>query len=324
MTLSDEQITRLSDLVHDNLGPIIQEYMDNPKCEDIVVNEDGSLWVKILGQGFKEVGSLSVIDRWTVITAVANLRGLDATHQSPVVETILPINGSRFEALLPPIVTSPVFTIRCRAKLIYTLADYVDAGIMTRAQSDYLAACIVDRKTILISGSTGSGKTTLLNAALDMMEHACPNVRLAIIEDTPELQCGIPNHNAILSSKEISMQDCLRIAMRLIPDRIVVGEVRGPECLAMLKAFNTGHPGGLATVHANNANAALLRLETLVQEAVAGYAAQRLISEAINVVVHIDGPRPGIRSRNRTIREVVVVHGYRPDNNAYVLEQVAQ
>ena len=137
------------------------------------------------------------------------------------------------------------------------------------------------------------------------------------IEDTPELQCNVRNSVALLAVGRVSMLDCLRACMRLKPTRIVVGEVRGAEALSMLKAWNTGHPGGAASVHANDARSALIRLESLVAEATEA-PQQELIAEAVNVVVFVDN-EPTIKA-GRKVREVAVVVGYR--NGAYELEYV--
>jgi type IV secretion system protein VirB11 len=218
----------------------------------------------------------------------------------------LPLDGSRFEGLIPPVVAAPVFSIRRRASAVYTLAEYEAAGIMTASQRRATATAIAERRNILVTGATASGKTTLLNAVLAYVVDASPDDRLVIVEDTAELQCAAPNAVLLHATETVSMQRLLRATMRLRPDRIIVGETRGGEALDLLKAWNTGHPGGASTVHANNARAGLRRLELLVMERTEN-PMRELIAEAINVVVHI---AKTAGSPGRRVEEIVAVTGY--------------
>jgi type IV secretion system protein VirB11 len=210
--------------------------------------------------------------------------------------------GERFEGLLPPVATGPCFSIRKPAGRVYTLADYVSDGIMSAEAARTLAGAAVDRRNVLVAGGTSSGKTTLANALL--AEIAAFDERVILIEDTRELQCSAPDTVALRTRPGVvGMADLVRSTLRLRPDRIIVGEVRGAEALDMLKAWNTGHPGGIATVHANSAPAAMHRLEQLIQEAVVTVP-RRLIAEAIDVVVFISG-----RGASRRIDQIVAVGG---------------
>jgi type IV secretion system protein VirB11 len=210
--------------------------------------------------------------------------------------------GERFEGVLPPVATGPCFSIRKPAGRVYRLIDYVGDGIMPAEAARILAAAAVERRNILVAGGTSSGKTTLANALL--AEIAAFDERVILIEDTRELQCAAPDSVALRTRAGIvSMADLVRSTLRLRPDRIIVGEVRGAEALDMLKAWNTGHPGGIATVHANSAPAALHRLEQLIQEAVVTVP-RRLIAEAIDIVVFISG-----RGVARRIGSIVSVAG---------------
>ena len=143
------------------------------------------------------------------------------------------------------------------------------------------------KKNILVVGSTGSGKTTFVNACLDALASLTPDDRVISIEDTTELQCRVKNYLDLRAVGRVTMLECLRACMRLKPTRIVVGEVRGPEAHTLLKAWNTGHPGGLATIHANDAMSGLIRLESLVAEATSA-PQQTLIAEAVDLVIFID------------------------------------
>jgi type IV secretion system protein VirB11 len=209
---------------------------------------------------------------------IAAIRDTVINHDNPILKTELPTDGSRFEGLIPPVVRQPVFAIRQRPHRVFTLNDYESAGILTdksdelnrqrnrdyfveivrgKRHAEIIRAAIRQRKNILVAGSTGSGKTTFINAVLDELAGISPDDRVLIIEDTPELQCNVKNSVALLAVRRVSMLDCLRASMRLKPTRIVVGEVRGAEALSMLKAWNTGHPGGSATLTAEQEQRAL-------------------------------------------------------------------
>ena len=212
---------------------------------------------------------------------------------------------------LPPIVRAPSFAIRKRALRIMTLADYVADGVMTEAQAAFLRQAVRERQNIVVAGGTSTGKTTLANALLD--EIAATKDRVLILEDTVELQCRSDDFVAMRTEPGVStMADLVRATLRLRPDRIVVGEVRGAEALDLLKAWGTGHPGGIATVHAGSAQGALTRLEQLVQE-VSVTVPRALIAEAVNVIVFIAG-----RGHARRVREIVRVTGH--DSQGYQLD----
>ena len=241
-------------------------------------------------------------DSERIIRLVAHHVGVEVHFWSPRVSAELPETGERFEGLLPPVVVAPAFAIRKPAGAVFTLDDYVAAGIITRLQGAALRAAITGRENILVAGGTGTGKTTLTNALL--AELAARDERVILIEDTRELQCAAPDTVALRTRPGVvAMADMVRSTLRLRPDRIIVGEVRGGEALDMLKAWNTGHPGGIATVHANSAASALYRLEQLIQEAVVTVP-RRLIAEAIDIIVFIEG-----RGTARRIGAIQAVEG---------------
>jgi type IV secretion system protein VirB11 len=218
--------------------------------------------------------------------------------------------------LLPPLAERPVFTIRKRASIVFTLDDYVARGILPVANADVIRRAVVDRKNILVAGGTGSGKTTLVNAIL--AEPPFKSDRIVLIEDTKELQCPADDKVELLTKNtepRVTMTDLLRMTLRLRPDRIIIGEVRGPEALAMLKAWNTGHPGGVATIHANSATEALQRIEDLVGEA-SQIIPKRSIASAVNLVIFIE--RIG-GSAGRSVRHIVQIDGF--DGNNYVVSE---
>ena len=295
------------------MGPAIGAALADPAVIEIMVNPDGSLRLDILGEGRVDTElRLDPAQVERIIRLVASHARTEVHGAAPIVSAELPPHGEgageRFEGVLPPVSLAPCFSIRKPAAKIYTLLDYVDDGIMSADTARMLSLAVVERKNILVAGGTSSGKTTLANALLAEMAHL--DERVIIIEDTRELQCAASDVVALRTrSGSVSMADLVRSTLRLRPDRIIVGEVRGREALDMLKAWNTGHPGGIATVHANSAVSALYRLEQLVQESVVTVP-RRLIAEAIDMIVFIAG-----RGLGRRISEVVGVWGLDPDDN---------
>ena len=280
------------------MGPAIAAALADPLVIEVMVNPDGALRLDRLDRGRCPTGVRLEPERIErIIRLVASHVRTEVHDGSPIVSAELPPHGSgageRFEGLLPPVATGPCFAIRKPAARLYTLADYVSDEIMSADQARLLSLAVVERRNILVAGGTSSGKTTLANALLG--ELSARDERVILIEDTRELQCPAPDTVALRTRPGfVGMADLVRSTLRLRPDRIIVGEVRGPEALDMLKAWNTGHPGGLATVHANSARAALSRLEQLVQEAVP-LVPKRLIAEAIDLVAFIEGRGPARR-----------------------------
>ncbi|MDE2112209.1 MAG: P-type conjugative transfer ATPase TrbB [Alphaproteobacteria bacterium] len=276
------------------MGPNIGAALSDPAVVEVMVNPDGALRLDRLGEGrIDTLVRLTPAEVERVIRLVASHIRLEVHAGNPIVSAELPESGERFEGLLPPVSTAPCFSIRKPAARVYTLDDYVADRILLLPQAELLRKAIADRKNILIAGGTSSGKTTLANALL--AEMAKCDERVILIEDTRELQCAAPDSVALRTKPGVvNLAQLVRSTMRLRPDRIIVGEVRGAEALDMLKAWNTGHPGGIATVHANSARAALYRLEQLIQEAVVTVP-RRLIAEAIDLVVFIQGRGTGRR-----------------------------
>jgi len=303
------------------MGPDIALALADAQVVEIMVNPDGALRLDRLGEGRTDTGirlDRDQVER--IIRLVASHARAEVHDGSPIVSAELPPHaegraGERFEGVLPPVSAAPCFSIRKPAERLHTLDDYVADGIMTAAAGDALRAAVTQRLNILVAGGTSAGKTTLANALL--AEMGWVDARVILIEDTRELQCPLPDTVALRTRPGVvSMTDLVRSTMRLRPDRIIVGEVRGPEALDMLKAWNTGHPGGIATVHANSAIAALYRIEQLVQEAVVTVPRQ-LIAEAIDIVVFIAG-----RGTQRRIASIARVGPLDPDTGAYALTEL--
>jgi P-type conjugative transfer ATPase TrbB len=288
------------------MGKDITAALTDPTVIEVMVNPDGGLRLDRLGEGRIDTGvRLAAAEVERIIRLVASHVRVEIHAGNPIVSGELPphdegVAGERFEGILPPVSLAPCFTIRKPAARIYTLTDYVTDRIMLPLQAKILSQAIVDRRNLLIVGGTSSGKTTLANALLAEMAEL--DERVILLEDTRELQCAAPDCVALRTKPGIvSLADLVRSTLRFRPDRIIVGEVRGAEALDMLKAWNTGHPGGIATVHANSGRAALYRLEQLIQEAVVTVP-RRLIAEAIDVIVFIQGR--GVARRIESISEV--------------------
>jgi P-type conjugative transfer ATPase TrbB len=287
-----ESADRRRAMLRTAMGPAIAAALADPLVIEVMVNPDGALRLDRLDVGRCETGDRLAPDTVErIIRLVASHVRTEVHDGSPIVSAELPPHGvgagDRFEGLLPPVATGPCFAIRKPAARLYTLTDYVNDGIMSADEARLLSLAVVERRNILVAGGTSSGKTTLANALLG--ELAARDERVILIEDTRELQCPAPDTVALRTRPgAAAMADLVRSTLRLRPDRIIVGEVRGAEALDMLKAWNTGHPGGIATVHANSALAALYRLEQLVQEAIP-VVPKRLIAEAIDLVTFIEG-----------------------------------
>jgi len=288
------------------MGHEIGAALADPAVIEIMVNPDGALRLDRLGEGCRDTGTrLGAAEVERIIRLVASHIRVEVHAASPIVSAELPESGERFEGILPPVSTAPCFSIRKPAAKIHSLADYVADRIMDASQAELLRCAVQQRRNILIAGGTSSGKTTLANALL--AEMADLDERIIIIEDTRELQCAAPDCVALRTKPGVvTLAALVRSTLRLRPDRIIVGEVRGAEALDMLKAWNTGHPGGITTVHANSALAALYRLEQLIQEGVVTVP-RRLIADAIDLVVFIAGR--GTSRHVETIAEVAGVDG---------------
>lgn len=266
------------------VGPIVR-FLDDDSVVEIMLNADGRVWVEKAGAGMSSAGTMSREDALRMLRLVATEMNVELSDRNPSLGGKLPLWGARVQASIPPVVEAPVFALRKPARVVFTLDDYRSRGILTGRQVELLRSAVGDRQNVLIGGGTGSGKTTLANALL--AEIAGSGDRLYLVEDNPELQCQAPNKVQVLVQPPVyTWQRAIVDAMRFRPDRIVVGEVRDGSALEMLKAWNTGHPGGIATCHANDTAGMLDRLCQLVEEIVP-VAPRILIAQAVHVCVHI-------------------------------------
>lgn len=298
------------------LGPL-QPLVEGEGSNEIMVNGPGTVYVE--RQGIIEKTPIHFNDEAQLretIEKIARFVGRTIDQRCPMMDARLP-DGSRVNAVIPPLsLHGATLTIRRFRKQPMTLANQVDLGLLTEAQSKFLDLCVKARLNILISGGTGSGKTTLLNA----LSFCIPdNERIITIEDAAELQinkqhviCLEARPASLSGDPSISIRDLVRNALRMRPDRIVVGEVRGEEALDMLQAMNTGHDGSLTTGHANSPRDMLARIETMVL--FAGYdlpvlAIRKQVASALDLVIHVARRRDG----RRVIESIVEVVGMEGD-----------
>jgi Flp pilus assembly CpaF family ATPase len=336
-TRSGNQDVRQASNLAKLAGPLV-DLLSDPRTLDVVVNSDGAIWVNHLGSGFGRVGEFDAQRSMLLLRGIATIRDIHFDHDHPILETIFPLTGDRIEGVTSPVVPGVAMALRTRQKEIISLAGMVSSGVLThrndpvnwtRNQDAFLSrivsqdhlgivrlACFY-RRNVLLAGPTGSGKTTAANSIIYEWSLTTPDDRVIIIEDTPELQCSLANHVQLLTTSRISQAELLIASMRLIPTRIVMGEIRdGAAAEALLNAWNTGHSGGLATIHANDSVGALRKLETLV----GGRAVRERIANAIHLVIFIDSEKE-VRV-GRKVREIVVIKGYDQSSDEYALEYV--
>ncbi len=310
--MSDIQQQRLLSKIQSEFGKEVIDALFDDSVIEIMLNSDGTLWIERIGEPMQEIKNHSCKPQAAIHT-IASMLNTSVSTEHPILECELPIDGSRFEALVPPTVKNPSFTIRKKAKTIFTLDDYIKSNIITPRQKELIDEAIIEKKNILIAGGTGSGKTTLTNAIIDRMSELTPTDRIVIIEDTAEIQCKSKNNVILRATVHADMVKLLKATMRLRPDRILVGEVRGGEALTLLKSWNTGHPGGIATVHANSAYSALTRIEQLVGE-VSTTVPKSVIAEAVNTVIFITKTPKG-----RVVKEMISIDGF---NENYITKEI--
>ena len=312
MTLQDQlpHITTVKDRAKSKLERDAREILSalqDPETVEIMVNADGRIWQEKLGQKIQYIGNIQAAQVEAVIKTVAGFHGKEVNRFNPTIEGEFPLDNSRFAGQLPPIVSSPTFAIRKKAIKIFTLEQYVETGVLSPRHCDVIKEAVRKHRNILVIGGTGSGKTTLINAIINEMVHSDPDERIFILEDTGEIQCAAENFVQYHTTLDVDMTQLLKTTLRMRPDRILVGEVRGPEALDLLDAWNTGHEGGAATLHANDALAGLTRLESLIsRNPSAPKEIMPLIAEAVDMVVHITRTPHG-----RKIQQIIEVQGFK-------------
>src|SRR5471032_1551441 len=317
--MNNGAVSRTREALNHALGDFIATALADPLVVEVMANPDGKIWIDRIGEGRKATkASITANDANTILRLLADHAGVIVNADTPLVSATLPETGERFQGLFPPIVARPSFAIRKRPAVIFPLSHYVDTGIMPAAIARSLRQALKDRLNIIVIGGTGSGKTTLTNALL--AEPAIIDDRVIIIEDTAELQCVAHDCLSMLTktiAPVVTMGDLARATLRLRPDRIIVGEVRDGSILEMIKLWNTGHPGGIATLHANSPMEALYRVEDLIGE-VTERIPFRQIAMTINLIVEIRRA-PGSPA-GRVVDRLVYVNGH--EHGEYVLSEV--
>src|SRR5579859_5048188 len=316
---ASESQTRRTSALRSALGPLLV-YLDDPAVVEIMLNADGIVWIEKLGRGvLRTPVAMLATDAERMLRLVASEVLVELNAQSPSLSAKLPHPwAARLQAAIPPIVDAPVFALRKPARIVFSLDDYVSRGILSPRQRGALADAVRAHDNILIGGGTGSGKTTFANALVKVIAEDTTD-RVHIVEDTPELQCTAPNRLQVLVQPGVhSWRDAIMAAMRFRPDRILVGEVRDGAALELLKAWNTGHPGGVATIHANDTRAMLDRVCQLIEE-VMPVAPRTVVAQTIHLCLHLR--RDASHPAGRSISGLDRVCGVAPDG--WILERIA-
>lgn len=302
----------LIELLNYSLGEEVVKYFSDDNVIEIMLNDDGKLWIDTF-DGTKDTGV--IIDNEKALGVaylLASHIGAEINQDCPHLGGELPGTGFRFQIEIPPIVSNVSFNIRKKAIRVFSLNDYLENGIITKRQKEIIEKAVAKRKNILVVGGTSSGKTTLCNAILK--EIAKYNNRVVLIEDVQELQCETENKVRMKTSKNTTIRDLIKITMRKTPERIIVGEIRDGAALDLLKAWNSGHPGGISTIHADDCLGGLEKLEQYIQE-VSANPQSKLIARAVDLVVVIAKVEG-----QRRITQIVTVDGY--ENGEYILNEV--
>ncbi|MEG2140424.1 MAG: P-type conjugative transfer ATPase TrbB [Bilophila sp.] len=302
-----------------NAGELFLKALADPRTIELMLNPDGVLWQERLGEEMQPIGRMEAYRAEALFRVVASCLHKTITWDKPQLDGEFPLDGSRFSGALPPVVSNPIFAIRKKASKVITLDEYVASGVMTKKQRDVLVQSVETHRNVLVIGGTSSGKTTLTNALIDAMVLGCPAERIIIIEDTGEIQCMAKNVVFFHTTENVSMTLLLKQSLRLRPNRICVGEVRDHAALDLMDAWNTGHEGGIATLHANSALLGLSRLRGLVsRNEFAPKEIEEIIGEAVHRVVFIERTPQG-----RKVREILGVSGYSRHTGQYDVEQLA-
>ncbi|MES9995770.1 P-type conjugative transfer ATPase TrbB [Desulfovibrio aminophilus] len=296
-------------------GPLFMEALEDPEVVEIMLNPDGSLWIERYGRNHERVGEVPLEQGRLILSQVASGLGLTVNERSPIVEGEFPLDGSRFEGAFMPIVgPGPSFSLRKRAGRVFSLEEYVAAGSLVPEAVTIIEDAVRRRLNIVVVGGTSSGKTTFVNAVIEAIYRLTPSHRLLVLEDTAELQSKSPNavffRTSVLAG--VDMHTLAKVSMRYAPQRILVGEVRDSAALELLKLWNTGHPGGVGTFHADSAEEALPRLEELVEEAGLG-PKQKLIGRAVDLAVYMEKTP----DNQRRIASIIKVNGFNQRTETY-------
>ncbi|EDF0855058.1 P-type conjugative transfer ATPase TrbB [Salmonella enterica subsp. enterica serovar Enteritidis] len=311
-TGDDKKISDLAKMLWREFD-IIAPYLRDETTIEIMLNPDGKIWVEQIGKPMFSIGEMSLYNAQSLFATIAHSMGKTIDNRHPCLEGTLLINDARFEGFYPPVSSAPTFAIRKKPKKIFSLDDFK----LTDNQKSTMVTWVKERKNILVVGGTSSGKTSFSNAFIDLMAQFTPDDRIVILETLDEIQCRAKNYSKLIETMDVTMNQLLRGVMRYRPDRIIVGEVVDAAALSMLKAWNTGHDGGLCTIHADSALEGFDRLYDLIEESGINMSERvnRLIGRAIDGVVFLKREQ-GVR----VVKEVANVTEF--NGSEFVLDYV--
>ncbi|ARX36659.1 TPA: P-type conjugative transfer ATPase TrbB [Morganella morganii] len=311
-TGDDKKISDLAKMLWREFD-IIAPYLRDETTIEIMLNPDGKIWVEQIGKPMFSIGEMSLYNAQSLFATIAHSMGKTIDNRHPCLEGTLLINDARFEGFYPPVSSAPTFAIRKKPKKIFSLDDFK----LTENQKSTMVTWVKERKNILVVGGTSSGKTSFSNAFIDLMAQFTPDDRIVILETLDEIQCRAKNYSKLIETMDVTMNQLLRGVMRYRPDRIIVGEVVDAAALSMLKAWNTGHDGGLCTIHADSALEGFDRLYDLIEESGINMSERvnRLIGRAIDGVVFLKREQ-GVR----VVKEVANVTEF--NGSEFVLDYV--
>ena len=314
---------RQAELVKDSLGKEILKYLDDPEVNEVYINQDYSLRIDTISGRRKTDVILTSDTVARICKSIAGINRQVITEKNPELGVEIRLLQVRAQIMFPPIVSRPTFFLRKKPRQIFSLEDYQAQGALSEKYYEIIVDCIKRRKNIIVAGATGSGKTTFLNAILKKLSEINPEHRLVILEDLPELQCSSDDVQYMTTSgnrtTSVTMQDLVFISMRLSPQRILIGEVRDKSAYDVLKAWNTGHPGGFCTIPADGCHDAFIRLELLVKEADTGSSTRdikALIGSTVGVVISIQKVVQN-NATTRVVEEIIAVKGYDAEQDCY-------
>ncbi len=302
---------RYLNMLQTAFGSEIIGFLDDDEVIEIMLNPDGQLVVEKLYKGKQPTGIYIPEERSeNIVKLVASFKNKVADDEAPEVSTEIPFKGARFQGWLPPVVAKPTFAIRKKAIHIFTLEDYLEKKSITQNAYAALKQAVKDRKNIVVVGGTGTGKTTFANALIAELNGTTD--RILVLEDLPELQIKAEDVVFMCTTMQVPMRALVKGSLRMRPDRIIVGEVRDGAALELLKAWNTGHPGGVCTVHANSAESTPYRFEDLLQEVVVTVP-RNLILQAIDIIAFIERDHEG----RRYLKDLLSLESYDEASKSY-------
>ena len=287
---------------NEDLSPWLKDFFGNEDDLEASINDDGSCRIDSLSNGYRQVGTMNATEADLLARKIASLTGFAISNKNPILNTEVEDLKCRISIVYPPCAAASTISIRKRASRLITLNEYVESGNLTQEQLSIIQDWILLRKNILVVGGTSSGKTTFINGLSAEISKLTPDHRIVILEDTVELQRFAENIIQLRSVEQVSLQELVKTSLRHRPDRIIVGEVRGKEAFDLLTAWSTGHPGGIASLHANSAEGAFTRLEQLLEIAI-NNPMQGLIGEAVDAIIFMAKTPTGSR-KIQTLLEV--------------------